>query len=102
MALAMMGSDIRPPDDVYWRFRRMPLEKQVGAECLSKEDGCLYRVRADRLICRVVDGALIETIDSLPLKLPAGAHVLTGANWGFRLPIGTFYQQIIGKSGGKK
>ncbi len=89
---------IRPPDDVYWRFRRMPLDRQVGAECVSHEDGCLYRVRADRQICRVVDEVEIETIDSLPLKLPAGAHVLTGVGWGFRMPIGVFYQQIIGKS----
>ena len=94
-----MSKAIRPPDDVYWRFRRMPVCKQVGAECSSKEDGCLYRVRVDRVICRVVDGVLVETIDSLPLKLPAGAHVLTGVGWGFRMPIGVFYQQIIGKSG---
>ncbi len=66
-------------------------------ECSSKEDGCLYRVRADRVICRVVEGKMVETIDSLPLKLPAGAHVLTGGGWGFRMPIGVFYQQIIGK-----
>jgi hypothetical protein len=74
----------------------------VGAQCLSKEDGFLYRVRADRSICRVVEGVEIETIDSLPLKLPAGAHVLTGGGWGFRMPIGVFYQQIIGKVGEKK
>ncbi len=43
----------------------------------------------------------IETIDSLPLRPPAGAHVLTGAGWGFHLPIGAFYQQIIGKSSEK-
>ena len=92
-----MSDPIRPPDDVYWRFRRMPVSRQVGAECLSKEDGCLYRVRADRVICRVVDGVELETIDSIPLKLPAGAHVLTGVGWGFRMPIGTFYQQIIGR-----
>ena len=59
-------------------------------------------MRADRVICRVVDGVLVETIDSLPLKLPAGAHVLTGGGWGFRMPIGVFYQEIIGRSGGKK
>jgi len=97
-----MSSSIRPPDDVYWRFRRMPLAKQVGAECASKEDGCLYRVRVDRVICCVVAGVELETIDSIPLKLPAGAHVLTGVNWGFHMPIGTFYQQIIGRSGEKK
>ena len=73
-----------------------------GAECTSKEDGYLYRVRADRVICRVVEGMEVGTIDSIPLKLPAGAHVLTGVNWGFRMPIGLFYQEIIGRSGGKK
>ena len=92
-----MSRVIRPPDDVYWRFRRMPVAQLLGAECFSKEDGCLYRVRDDRVICRVVNGELVETIDSLPLKLPAGAHVLTGGGWGFRMPIGLFYQQIIGK-----
>ena len=92
-----MSNTIRPPDDVYWHFRRMPVDRQVGAECTSKEDGCLYRVRADRLVCRVVDGVEIGTIDSIPLKLPAGAHVLTGGGWGFKMPIGMFYQQIIGK-----
>jgi len=97
-----MGSSIRPPDDVYWRFKRMPVGKQVGAECTSKEDGYLYRVRADRVICRVVEGMEVGTIDSIPLKLPAGAHVLTGVGWGFRMPIGLFYQEIIGRSGGKK
>ncbi len=75
----------------------MPVNRQVGAECTSKEDGCLYRVRADRLVCRVVEGMEIGTIDSIPLKLPAGAHVLTGGGWGFKMPIGMFYQQIIGK-----
>jgi hypothetical protein len=75
----------------------MPVDKQVGAECASREDGYLYRVRKDRLICRVVDGVEIGTIDSIPLKLPAGAHVLTGGGWGFKMPIGMFYQQIIGK-----
>lgn len=97
-----MSQAIRPPDDIYWRFRRMPVEKQVGAEYASKEDGCLYRVRADRVICRVVEGTEIDTIDSLPLKLPAGAHVLTGVGWGFRMPIGLFYQQIIGRSRERK
>jgi hypothetical protein len=94
-----MSNAIRPPDDIYWRFRRLRVDKQIGAECASKEDGCLYRVRSDRVICRVVEGAEVETIDSLPLKLPAGAHVLTGVGWGFRMPIGVFYQQIIGRSG---
>ena len=75
----------------------MPVAKQVGAECTSKEDGCLYRVRVDRVICQVVEGVEVETIDSLPLRLPAGAHVLTGVGWGFRMPIGMFYQQIIGR-----
>lgn len=41
----------------------------------------------------------IETIDSLPLRLPAGASILTGVHWGFRMPIATFYQQVIGRSG---
>ncbi len=79
----------------------MPSGRQVGAECTSKEDGFLYRVRSDRAICRVVGGVELETIDSLPLRLPAGAHVLTGANWGFHMPIGVFYQQIIGKNSEK-
>jgi hypothetical protein len=96
-----MKSAIRPPDDVYWRFRRLPVAKQVGAEQLSREDGFLYRVRLDRAICRVVEGVEVETIDSLPLKLPAGAHVLTGGGWGFRMPIALFYQQIIGQPGQK-
>jgi hypothetical protein len=96
-----MNKAIRPPDDVYWRFKRMPVSKQVEAECTSKEDGYLYRVRADRVICRVVEGAEFETIDSIPLKLPAGAHVLTGVGWGFKMPIATFYQEIIGRSGEK-
>ncbi len=94
-----MGSYIRPPDDVYWRFRRMPLDKQIGAEWRSKEDGCLYRVRPDRSICRVVDGQELDTIDSLPIKPPTAARVMTGANWGFRMHISTFYQQVIGPSG---
>lgn len=34
---------------------------------------------------------------SLPLKLPAGAHVLTGVGWGFRMPVGLFYQEIIAR-----
>jgi hypothetical protein len=97
-----MGVTIRPPDDVYWRFRRMPLDKQVGAECLSKEDGCLYRVRPDRSICRVVEGVEQDTIDSLPLKPPLAARIMTGANWGFHLHISTFYQQVIGPSGAKR
>lgn len=92
---------IRPPDDVYWHFRRLPLAQQVGAERLSREDGCLYRVRTDRVICRVVDGSEEETIDSLPFKLPAGARVMTGVNWGFPMHISTFYQQVIGASGTK-
>jgi len=86
---------IRPPDDVYWHFRHLPSARQPGAECLSKEDGFLYRVRADRLICRVVDGAEQVTIDSLPLKAPPGAQVLTGVRWGFHMHISTFYQQVI-------
>lgn len=94
-----MGDYLRPPDDVYWHFRRLPVDKQVGAECISKEDGYLYRVREDRVICRVVEGVEIETIDSIPFRLPAGAQVLTGVRWGFRMPISTFYQQIIGRSG---
>jgi hypothetical protein len=96
-----MGDYLRPPDDVYWRFRRMPVDKQVGAECTSWEDGCAYRVRNDRVICRIVDGLEVETIDSVPLKLPAGARVMTGGGWGFHMPIATFYQQIIGRSGTK-
>jgi hypothetical protein len=77
----------------------MPADRQIGAECVSNEDGYLYRIRNDRAICRVVDGSEEETIDSIPLKLPAGAHVLTGSGWGFRMPISIFYQQIIGPSG---
>ena len=97
-----MGTYIIPPDDVYWHFKRMPTDKQKGAEFISKEDGYLYRVRTDRIICRVMDGSEEDTIDSIPLKLPAGAHVLTGGGWGFRMPISTFYQQIIGPSGIKR
>jgi len=93
-----MGTYIRPPDDVYWHFRRLTSDKQIGAERLSKEDGYLYRVRKDRIICRVVNGMEEETIDSIPSKLPAGAQVLTGVRWGFRMPISTFYQQIIATS----
>ncbi len=94
-----MPAYIRPPDDVYWHFRRLSLAKQVGAECTSREDGYCYRVREDRSICRVVNGMEYETIDSLPLRLPAGAKVMTGVGWGLRLPISTFYQQIIASSG---
>ncbi len=96
-----MPITIRPPDDVYWHFRRLPQPEQVGAEYQSHEDGHLYRVRADRAICRVVDGIEEETIDSIPARLPAGARVMTGVNWGLRLPISTFYQEIIGKSGAR-
>jgi hypothetical protein len=94
-----MGDYLRPPDDVYWRFRRLPPAKQVGAECTSWEDGFTYRVRGDRVICRVVDGIEVETIDSIPFTPPAGARIMTGVRWGFRMPISTFYQQIIGRSG---
>ena len=90
-----MRAYIRPPDDVYWHFRHLPSTRQVGAECLSKEDGYLYRVRADRAICRVVDGNELQTIDSLPLKSPPGAKVMTGVGWGFRMHISTLYQQVI-------
>ncbi len=93
---------IRPPDDVYWHFRRLPLNRQVSAEYASREDGCLYRVRSDRVICRVIDGLEQDTIDSLPLKPPPAARVMTGVNWGFRMPISTFYQQVIGRSGARK
>lgn len=97
-----MGSYIRPPDDVYWHFRRMKTECQLGAVYTSLEDGFLYRVNAERRICRVVDGIDLPTIDSLPSRLPAGAHVLTGVGWGFRMHISTFYQQVIARSGAKK
>jgi len=70
----------------------------VGAERLSKEDGYLYRVRLDRVICRVVDGQEYETIDSFPLRLLAGTKVMTGANWECHLPISVFYQRVIGPS----
>jgi hypothetical protein len=46
----------------------------------------------------VVNGSEQPTIDSLPSRLPAGAHVLTGVGWGFRMHISTFYQQIIARS----
>ncbi len=97
-----MAEPIRPPDDVYWHFRRLPSNQQIGAECISKEDGHLYRVGEDRRIYRIVNGRAIATIDSIPDKLPAGARVMTGANWGFRMHIGLFYQQIIAPSGVKR
>lgn len=96
-----MGAYIRPPDDVYWRFRRLRTENQVGAEYTSREDGCLYRVNQARRICRVVDGREETTIDSLPARYPAGAHVLTGVGWGFHMHISNFYQQVIARSGAK-
>ena len=96
-----MAVYIRPPDDVYWHFRRLPLDRQVGAECISREDGCLYRVGADRIIYRLVDGMDEATIDSIPFKLPAGAQIMTGVRWGFHMPIAAFYQQIIAPSGAK-
>lgn len=77
----------------------MKTENQVGAEYISHEDGCLYRVNPMRRICRVVDGKEEDTIDSLPTRLPAGAHVLTGVGWGFHMHISTFYQQVIARSG---
>ncbi len=96
-----MREYIRPPDDVYWYFRRLKTQSQMGAEYVSHEDGYMYRVNAERRICRVVDGREIATIDSLPSRLPAGAHVLTGVGWGFRMHISTFYQQVIAASGVK-
>jgi hypothetical protein len=96
-----VGSYIRPPDDVYWHFRRLKTDSQVGAEYTSWEDGCLYRVNSARRICRVVDGKDETTIDSLPARFPAGAHVLTGSGWGFHMHISTFYQQVIARSGVK-
>jgi len=75
--------------------------EQVGAEYTSREDGCLYRVNLERRICRVVQENEVVTIDSLPNKLPAGAHVLTGVGWGFHMHISTFYQQVIARSGSK-
>ena len=97
-----MGSYLRPPDDVYWHFRRLKSANQVGAEYISWEDGCLYRVNPERRICQVVDGIEQPTIDSLPARLPAGAHVLTGSGWGFHMHISTFYQQIIARSESKR
>ncbi len=73
----------------------------MGAEYTSHEDGYVYRVNAERRICRVVAGREIDTIDSLPSRLPAGAHVLTGVGWGFHMHISTFYQQVIAASGAK-
>jgi len=92
---------LRPPDDVYWHFRRLKTASQVGAEYTSLEDGRLYRVTPDRNICLVVGGIEYATIDSLPGRLPAGAHVLTGVGWGFHMHISTFYQQVIARSGCK-
>jgi hypothetical protein len=97
-----MGIYIRPPDDVYWHFRRMKTDAQVGAEYISHEDGFLYRVNHERRICRVVDGREHPTIDSLPARLPPGAHVLTGVGWGFHMHISNFYQQVIARSGTKR
>ncbi len=93
-----MSEYLRPPDDVYWHFRRLKCADQVGAEYTSTEDGCLYRVNSERRICRVVDSVEYPTIDSLPFRLPAGAHVLTGVGWGFHMHISTFYQQVIARS----
>ena len=93
-----MGSYLRPPDDVYWHFRRLKTADQVGAEYTSWEDGCFYRVNSERRICRLVDGIEEITIDSLPVRLPAGAHILTGSGWGFHMHISTFYQQIIART----
>ena len=94
-----MPAYLRAPDDAYWHFKRLKTPEQVGAEYVSREDGCLYRVSESRRICRVVDGDEQPTIDSLPARLPAGAHVLTGIGWGFRMHISTFYQQVIARSG---
>lgn len=93
-----MGSYLRPPDDVYWHFKRLALSKQVGSEYTSWEDGCLYRVNAERRICQVVGGEEQPTIDSLPLRQLAGARVMNGTGWGFRMHISTFYQQIIART----
>ncbi len=93
-----MSDYIRAPDDAYWYFRRLRTQHQDGAEYLSHEDSYLYRVDAERHICRVVEGQEIPTIDSLPSRLPAGAHVLTGVGWGFHMHISTFYQQVIAPS----
>ena len=97
-----MGAYLRPPDDVYWHFRRLKTHDQVGAEYTSHEDGRLYRVNSERRICRVMDDREEPTIDSLPSRLPAGAHVLTGVGWGFHMHISTFYQQVIARSGIKE
>ncbi len=97
-----MTDYLRPPDDVYWHFRRMKTACQVGAEYTSLEDGCLYRVDHERRICLVDCGIERPTIDSLPARLPAGAHVLTGGGWGFHMHISTFYQQVIARSAIKK
>lgn len=97
-----MSTTIRPPDDVYWHFRRLPINKQVGAQCTSREDGHRYCVRQDRCICRVVQGVEYETIDSLPYKMPTGAKVMTGVGWGFHMHISTFYQQVIAASAVKR
>jgi hypothetical protein len=93
-----MDSYLRAPDDAYWHFKRLKTENQVGAEYISHEDGCLYRVNRERRICQVVDAMEHATIDSLPSRLPAGAHVLTGVGWGFHMHISTFYQQVIARS----
>ena len=93
-----MGSYLRAPDDAYWHFRRLKTDSQVGAEYISHEDGYLYRVNHERYICQVEDDLEMVTIDSLPSRLPAGAHVLTGVGWGFHMHISTFYQQIIARS----
>jgi hypothetical protein len=93
-----MADWLRPPDDAYWHFRRLKSAEQLGAEYFSHEDGYLYRVNSERRICRVVDGSEQETIDSLPVRLPAGAHVLTGSGWGFHMHISTFYRQVIAVS----
>jgi len=80
----------------------MKTDKQVGSEYTSWEDGYQYRVSQERRICRVVDGVELPTIDSLPARLPPGAHVLTGAGWGFHMHISTFYHEVIGRSGTNK
>ena len=89
---------LRAPDDAYWYFKRLKTDSQVGAEYISHENGCLYRVNHERYICQVVDVMEQVTIDSLPSRLPAGAHVLTGVGWGFHMHISTFYQQIIART----
>ncbi len=80
----------------------MKTQDQVGAEYTRWEDGYLYRVKPDRRIYRVVEGREEATIDSLPGRLPAGAHVLTGVGWGFHMHISTFYQDVIARSGAKE